>query len=84
METARAIPMPVEQNKALSETVRRETDRLRKFISTRVPDPGDAEDILQDVFYELTETYALLKPIENAGAWLFRVCLLYTSDAADE
>jgi len=65
--------MPVEQNKALSETVRRETARLRKFISSRVPDPSDAEDILQDVFYELTETYALLKPIENAGAWLFRV-----------
>ncbi len=75
MEIARTISMtlPAEQNKALSETVRRETGRLRKFINSRVPDPGDAEDILQDVFYELTETYALLKPIENAGAWLFRV-----------
>jgi len=38
-----------------------------------VPDPGDAEDILQDVFYELTETYRLMQPIEHMGAWLFRV-----------
>ncbi len=38
-----------------------------------MPDPGDAEDILQDVFYELVEAYRLMKPIEQVGAWLFRV-----------
>jgi RNA polymerase sigma factor (sigma-70 family) len=38
-----------------------------------VPDQGDAEDILQDVFYELVQAYRLLQPIEQVGAWLFRV-----------
>jgi RNA polymerase sigma factor (sigma-70 family) len=38
-----------------------------------VGDEGDAEDILQDVFYELVEAYRLLKPVEQVGAWLFRV-----------
>ena len=47
--------------------------RLQNFIRSRVPDPGDAEDILQDVFYELVETYRLMEPIEQMGAWLFRV-----------
>jgi len=73
METTNAIAMSVEQNKSLSETIRQEGQRLRKFIRSRVPDPGDAEDILQDVFYELTETYRLMQPIEHMGAWLFRV-----------
>ena len=39
----------------------------------RVPDRTDAEDILQDVFAELVEAYRLMKPIEQVGAWLFRV-----------
>jgi RNA polymerase sigma factor (sigma-70 family) len=43
------------------------------FIRQRVPDEVDAEDILQDVFYELVEAYRLMKPITHAGAWLFRV-----------
>jgi len=73
METTNAIAMPLEQNKTLSETIRRETKRLQNFIHRRVPDPRDAEDILQDVFYELTETYRLMQPIEHMGAWLFRV-----------
>jgi len=73
METTNAIAMPLEQNKTLSETIRRETKRLQNFIRRRVPDPGDAEDILQDVFYELTEAYRLMQPIEHMGAWLFRV-----------
>jgi RNA polymerase sigma factor (sigma-70 family) len=38
-----------------------------------VDDEGDAEDILQDVFYELTEAYRLMQPIEQVGAWLYRV-----------
>jgi hypothetical protein len=47
--------------------------RLRNFIRRRVPDPGDAEDILQDVFYELVEAYRMMKPVEQVTAWLFRV-----------
>jgi RNA polymerase sigma factor (sigma-70 family) len=38
-----------------------------------VPDPGDAEDILQDVFCELVEAYRMMTPIEQVAAWLFRV-----------
>ena len=60
-------------NDRITEIVRREQGRLRKFVRNRVADEGDAEDILQDVFYELVETYRMMKPLEQAGAWLFRV-----------
>jgi RNA polymerase sigma factor (sigma-70 family) len=53
--------------------VKREQSRLRNFIRRRVPDPRDAEDILQDVFYELVEANRLLMPIEHVTGWLFRV-----------
>jgi RNA polymerase sigma factor (sigma-70 family) len=62
-----------EQDQQISETIDREKGRLRNFIRRRVADQSDAEDILQDVFYELVETYRLMKPIEQVGAWLFRV-----------
>jgi RNA polymerase sigma factor (sigma-70 family) len=62
-----------EQDQKLTETIGREQGRLRNFIRKRVPDEADAEDILQDVFYELIEAYRLMKPIEQAGAWMFRV-----------
>jgi RNA polymerase sigma factor (sigma-70 family) len=61
------------QDQQISEAVTREQTRLRNFIRRRVPDPLDAEDILQDVFSELVEAYRLMKPIEQVGAWLFRV-----------
>ena len=65
--------MTGEQDRQISEAVEQQRGRLRKFIRSRVPDPGDAEDILQDVFYELVAAYRLMKPIEQVGAWLFRV-----------
>lgn len=68
----KTIPM-AEQNRRLSETVARESGRLGSFIRQRVPDPGEAEDILQDVFFELVEAWRLPEPIEQVGAWLFRV-----------
>jgi RNA polymerase sigma factor (sigma-70 family) len=61
------------QDLQIAETVRREGGRLRNFIRRRVVDEGDAEDIFQEVFYELVEAYRLMKPIEQVGAWLFRV-----------
>lgn len=68
------IPRQIaEQNRQISEVVQREQGRLRNFVRKRVADPGLAEDILQDVFYELVETYRLMKPVEQAGAWLYRV-----------
>jgi RNA polymerase sigma factor (sigma-70 family) len=62
-----------EQNRRIAEVIRRERQRLLHFIRKRVDDEGDAEDILQDVFYELIEAYRMLKPIEQVGAWLYRV-----------
>jgi RNA polymerase sigma factor (sigma-70 family) len=62
-----------EQDQALAETLRAEAPRLRSFIRRRVLNAGDAEDVLQDVFYELLQTYRLMKPVERAGAWMFRV-----------
>lgn len=61
------------QDSRISEAIKLEWTRLRNFIRRRVEDQGGAEDILQDVFYELIEAYRLMKPIEQVGAWLFRV-----------
>jgi len=71
--TASLEPMALEQDQRITEVVNRERSRLRNFIRRRVPDPGDAEDILQDVFYELVEANRLLMPIEHITGWLFRV-----------
>jgi len=62
-----------QQDQRISEIINREYAGLRKFIRRRVRDQIDAEDILQDVFYELVEAYRLMKPIEQVTAWLFRV-----------
>ncbi|QDQ85933.1 sigma-70 family RNA polymerase sigma factor [Paraburkholderia megapolitana] len=63
----------VERDSEITATVVRERARLGNFIRQRVRDPGDAEDILQDVFYEFVEAYRLPAPIEQASAWLFHV-----------
>ncbi|MGH9510588.1 MAG: RNA polymerase sigma factor [Terriglobales bacterium] len=65
--------MGLEQDQRISDVVKRERSRLRNFIRRRVPDPRDAEDILQDVFYELVEANRLLMPIDHVTGWLFRV-----------
>ncbi len=65
--------MALEQDQRISDVVERERSRLRNFIRRRVPDLRDAEDILQDVFYELVEANRLLMPIEHVSGWLFRV-----------
>jgi len=65
--------MALGQDQRISEVVKREQSRLRNFIRRRVPDPRDAEDVLQDVFYKLVEANRLLMPIEHVTGWLFRV-----------
>jgi RNA polymerase sigma factor (sigma-70 family) len=65
--------MTSEQDERISEVVEREQSRLRNFIRRRVADPGDAEDVLQDVFYALVEANRLLMPIDHVTGWLFRV-----------
>jgi RNA polymerase sigma factor (sigma-70 family) len=62
-----------EQDRQISEIVAEERSRLRNFIRRRVPNPADAEDILQDVFYKLVEANRLLMPIDHVTGWLFRV-----------
>src|SRR5256712_314617 len=73
MDVALGAEMTSEQDRRISETVERERIRLRNFIRKRVPDPGDADDILQDVLYELVEAYRAMKPLEQVSAWMFRV-----------
>ena len=65
--------MSLEQDRRITEAVKQEQSRLRNFIRRRVPDPRDAEDILQDVFSELVEANRLLMPIDHLTGWLFRV-----------
>jgi RNA polymerase sigma factor (sigma-70 family) len=65
--------MAREQDGRLTEVYERERSRLRNFISRRVPDRSDAEDILQDVFSRLVEANSLLMPVEHLTGWLFRV-----------
>ncbi len=65
--------MVVDQNRQISDTVRRETGRLRAFIRRRVFNESDAEDILQDVLRELVDAYRLMQPLDEVSAWLFRV-----------
>jgi len=65
--------MAREQDERISRAVEEERSRLGRFIQRRVPDPSDAEDILQEVFSELVEATRLLMPIEHLSGWLFQV-----------
>jgi RNA polymerase sigma factor (sigma-70 family) len=73
MDTPWRITGMTEQDRQISAIVAQERSRLRNFIRRRVPDPSDAEDIVQEVFYELVEANRLLMPIEHVTGWLFRV-----------
>jgi RNA polymerase sigma factor (sigma-70 family) len=73
MDEGSRITSMTKRDRQISEIIAEEGSRLRNFIRKRVPDPRDAEDILQDVFYELVEANRLLMPIEHVTGWLFRV-----------
>jgi len=73
MDTASPERMALDQDRQIADVVERERARLHGFIRRRVPDPRDAEDILQDLFYALVEANRLLMPIEHVTGWLFRV-----------
>jgi RNA polymerase sigma factor (sigma-70 family) len=68
-----AASTTIQQDRRIAETIGREQGRLWNFIRGRVANESDAEDILQDVFYELVQAYRLMKPIEQVSAWLYRV-----------
>src|SRR5471032_1400158 len=65
--------MTADHERSISAEIERESPRLRNFVRGRVADAADAEDILQDVLFELVESYRLPRPVEQVGAWLFRV-----------
>jgi RNA polymerase sigma factor (sigma-70 family) len=65
--------LTTQQQHDIDETVKKERNRLFNFIRKRVSDEEDAEDILQDVFFQLVESYRLMKPIEQVTSWLFTV-----------
>ena len=73
MDELASITSMTEQDRQISDIVAGERARLRNFIRRRVPDPSDAEDLVQEVFYELVEANRLLMPIEHVTGWLFRV-----------
>jgi RNA polymerase sigma factor (sigma-70 family) len=73
MDKPLSVISMTEQDRQISEVVAEQRSRLRNFIRRRVPDPSDAEDIVQEVFYELVEANRLLMPIEHVTGWLFRV-----------
>jgi len=71
--TPHQAPLMTEQRNSIADIVARERTRLHGFIRRRVPSPGDAEDILQDVLYEFARAWSLPEPIEQVGAWLVKV-----------
>lgn len=71
MKQVAGLELMTDQDQRITDVVRREQLRLGNFIRRRVPDPRDAEDILQDVFYTLVEANRLLMPIEHVTGWLF-------------
>jgi RNA polymerase sigma factor (sigma-70 family) len=73
MDGPLSVTSMIEQDRQISEIVAEQRSRLRNFIRRRVPDPSDAEDLVQEVFYELVEANRLLMPIEHVTGWLFRV-----------
>src|SRR5258705_8796617 len=73
MDEPSGITSMTEQDREITEIVAEERSRLRNFIRRRVPDPADAEDIVQEGFSELVEANRLLMPIEHVTAWLFPV-----------
>ena len=74
MQAALSEPLNLsQQDRDISATVRRERGRLLAYIRRWIADAAEAEDILQESFYELVAAYRMLHPVEQAGAWLARV-----------
>jgi len=72
METSEPVTRTQEEDR-LAEILAEDRARLRDFIRARVPNEADAEDLLQEVFYEVVLAFRLMKPVERWSAWMFRV-----------
>ncbi len=66
-----SMAAPVKLN--INEIVQNYGKRLRAFIRKRVKQTEDADDILQEVFYQLSEADKMMKPIDQLSGWLFTV-----------
>ena len=73
MDEPASIALMAERDRQISETIAEQRARLRNFIRKRVANEADAEDLLQDVFYEVVEAYRLMQPVQQWGAWMYRV-----------
>jgi RNA polymerase sigma factor (sigma-70 family) len=73
MDEPSSITSMTEQDSQISEIIAEARSRLRNFIRRRVPNEADAEDLLQEVFYEVVEAYRLMVPVEQWTAWMFQV-----------
>jgi len=65
--------MESSQDRHITNIITSHSRRLMGFIRTYVTSDEDAEDILQDVFYQLTESILSMRPIEQLTSWLFTV-----------
>ena len=72
-ELALSGTMATDEARRISAAFAGERGRLARWLRRRVSDPGEVEDVLQDVFSELVQAYRALTPIDDLGAWLFRV-----------
>lgn len=68
-----AFPMIKEQDDSIRDVIQQNGKKLFDFIRNRVREPEDAEDIFQDVLFELTTAYRMMQPIEKIAAWMYRV-----------
>lgn len=73
MDALPTVASMTEPDRHIAEIIAGERSRLRNFIRKRVPNEADAEDLLQDVFYEFVEAYRLMEPVQRWSAWMFKV-----------
>ena len=73
METIPIVHMSPKDEMTIDKMVRKERTRLLNFIKSRVRNQDDAEDILQDVFYQFVSGFNAIESIEKATSWLFQV-----------
>jgi RNA polymerase sigma factor (sigma-70 family) len=61
------------ESERIAVAYKKERNRLLGYIRNRIHDRLEAEDILQDVFYQLTIGFRDIRRIENLTAWLYKV-----------
>jgi RNA polymerase sigma factor (sigma-70 family) len=73
VESVALIKTTLKEKQHIADTIKNYGARLQGFIRKRVRNSEDADDILQEVYYQLADADRLLKPIDQMAAWLFTV-----------